>query len=108
MGRAKDAKGKGKKRQPGKPKRATSAYLYFLSHLRDQLKAQGKAIKIGDLAKEAAEKWHSMDSDTRWVLLPLHLQWDGNVRAILVSSAISLFFSRLTHVSPLFLLQKTL
>jgi len=67
MGRAKDAggKGKGKKRQPGKPKRATSAYLYFLSHLRDQLKAQGKSIKIGDLAKEAAEKWHAMDTDTR-------------------------------------------
>jgi len=66
MPRAMDkGKGKGKKRQPGKPKRATSAYLYFLSHLRDQLKAQGKSIKIGDLAKEAAEKWHSMDSDTR-------------------------------------------
>merc|ERR1719376_547648 len=66
MGRAKaNGKGKGKNRQPGKPKRATSAYLYFLSHLRDQLKAQGKSIKIGDLAKEAAEKWHSMDEETR-------------------------------------------
>ena len=68
MGRAKaNGKGKGKNRQPGKPKRATSAYLYFLSHLRDQLKAQGKSIKIGDLAKEAAEKWHAMDSDTRYI-----------------------------------------
>ena len=66
MGRAKTG-GKGKNRQPGKPKRATSAYLYFLSHLRDQLKAQGKSIKIGELAKEAAEKWHAMDSDTRYV-----------------------------------------
>jgi hypothetical protein len=64
MGRAK-AGAKGKQRQPGKPKRATSAYLYFLSHLRDQLKAQGKSIKIGELAKEAAMKWHAMDSDTR-------------------------------------------
>lgn len=59
------AGGRGKNRQPGKPKRATSAYLYFLSHLRDQLKAQGKSIKIGELAKEAAQKWHAMDSDTR-------------------------------------------
>ena len=64
MGRSK-ADAKGKKRQPGKPKRASSAYLYFLSHLRDQLKAQGKSIKIGELAKEAATKWHAMDSDTR-------------------------------------------
>ena len=89
MPRAMDkGKGKGKKRQPGKPKRATSAYLYFLSHLRDQLKAQGKSIKIGDLAKEAAEKWHSMDSDTRFVaqlmqttyclLLTVFFQWNGN------------------------------
>jgi len=53
------------KRQPGKPKRATSAYLYFLGHLRDQLKAQGKSMKIGDLAKEAAAKWANMDGKTR-------------------------------------------
>lgn len=57
--------GKKNKRQPGKPKRSTSAYLYFLSHLRDQLKSQGKSMKIGDLAKEAAGKWNVMDPKTR-------------------------------------------
>jgi len=66
MGRANGAsKGKGKNQKPGKPKRATSAYLYFLSHLRGQLKAQGKSIKIGELAKEAAAKWHGMDANMR-------------------------------------------
>ena len=30
-----------KARQPGKPKRASSAYFYFLSHLREEMKQQG-------------------------------------------------------------------
>ena len=64
MGRAK-GEGKGKSRQPGKPKRATSAYFYFLSHLRGQLKAQGKAVNIGELAKEAAQSWNAMDAASR-------------------------------------------
>jgi len=54
-----------KARQPGKPKRASSAYFYFLSHLREEMKQQGKSIKIGDLAKEAAVKWNGMDEETR-------------------------------------------
>lgn len=59
-----DARSK-KQSQPGKPKRSTSAYLFFMSHLRNQLKAQGKSMKVGDLAKEGSEKWHALDDIAR-------------------------------------------
>ena len=36
-----------KARQPGKPKRASSAYFYFLSHFREEMKQQGISYRIG-------------------------------------------------------------
>lgn len=62
MGRAKvDARGK-KVKDPNKPKRATSAYFFFLAHCREEAKKTGKSIsRIAEFTKEASEKWREMD-----------------------------------------------
>jgi len=62
MGRAKATARSGKKeKDPNKPKRATSAYFYFLAQCREDAKKAGKSIsKIAEFTKEASEKWREM------------------------------------------------
>ncbi|XP_060572760.1 high mobility group protein B3-like [Ruditapes philippinarum] len=64
MGRPKvDGRPGGKKaKDPNKPKRATSAYFYYLAHCREEAKKQGRSIsKIAEFTKEASEKWRNLN-----------------------------------------------
>lgn len=62
MGRPRvDGKAGKKVKDPNKPKRATSAYFYYLQHCREEAKKQGRSIsKIAEFTKEASEKWRQM------------------------------------------------
>lgn len=64
MGRAKAASKRTK--DENKPKRAVSAYFYYLQHCREELKKSGKSVsKIGEFTKECSEKWNSLDDDEK-------------------------------------------
>merc|ERR1712241_536999 len=50
-----------KAKDPNKPKRATSAYFFFLAQCRKDAAAAGKApTKIAEFTKEASEKWRAL------------------------------------------------
>lgn len=54
-------RGKKREKDPNKPKRATSAYFYFLSDCREEAKRKGKSIsKIAEFTKECSELWKNM------------------------------------------------
>lgn len=54
--------GQKKAKDPNKPKRATSAYFYFLAACREQAKKQGRSIsKIAEFTKECSVKWREMN-----------------------------------------------
>jgi len=67
MGRPKGALGKNSKKKvkdPNKPKRAISAYFYFLDNCRKEAAKSGnKPTKIAEFTKVASEKWKKL-SDT--------------------------------------------
>jgi len=70
MGRAKvDGRPGGKKaKDPNKPKRATSAYFYYLAFCREEAKKQGRSIsKIAEFTKEASEKWRNLNGKEKQV-----------------------------------------
>ncbi|CAL1526219.1 unnamed protein product, partial [Lymnaea stagnalis] len=69
MGRPKGSLGKNSKKKvkdANKPKRATSAYFYFLAQCRKEAAKAGKApTKIAEFTKEASEKWRSLTTDKK-------------------------------------------
>lgn len=68
MGRARlDGRpGLKKAKDPNKPKRATSAYFFFLAQCRENAKKAGRSIsKIAEFTKECSEEWRSMDAKTK-------------------------------------------
>ncbi|KAL4226745.1 hypothetical protein ACF0H5_014725 [Mactra antiquata] len=68
MGRAKvDGRPGGKKaKDPNKPKRATSAYFYYLAQCREEAKKAGRSLsKIAEFTKECSEKWRSLDGRSK-------------------------------------------
>lgn len=68
-GRPKGSLGKNSKKKvkdANKPKRATSAYFYFLAQCRKEAAKAGKApTKIAEFTKEASEKWRSLTSEKK-------------------------------------------
>lgn len=70
MGRPKlDGRPGGKKaKDPNKPKRAQSAYFYYLAACREEAKKQGRSIsRIAEFTKECSEKWRSMNGKDKKV-----------------------------------------
>ncbi|CAE1142392.1 HMGB3 [Acanthosepion pharaonis] len=70
MGRMKIEKGKRKKskkpKDVNKPKRATSAYFFYMASCRDQAKKAGKNVsKVAEFTKECSEKWKNLSSSQR-------------------------------------------
>lgn len=50
-----------RKAQLPRPKRATSAYVYFSQHYREMLKKEGRPVpRISEFGKECAAKWNVM------------------------------------------------
>jgi len=72
MGRMKLDKAGGKKRKmkkekdANKPKRATSAYFFFMANCREQAKKAGRnCSKVAEFTKECSEKWRNLSSAQR-------------------------------------------
>ncbi|BFZ10708.1 hypothetical protein BsWGS_13747 [Bradybaena similaris] len=69
MGRPKGALGKTSKKKVkdvNKPKRATSAYFYFLAQCRKEAAKAGKPpTKIAEFTKEASEKWKALPPEKK-------------------------------------------
>ncbi|NP_001298193.1 high mobility group protein B3-like [Biomphalaria glabrata] len=69
MGRPKGSLGKNSKKKVkdvNKPKRATSAYFFFLAQCRKEAAKAGKApTKIAEFTKEASEKWKALSADKK-------------------------------------------
>jgi len=67
MGRAKPDSRQGKKaKDPNKPKRATSAYFYYLAQCREDAKKAGRSLsKIAEFTKECSEKWRNLGKDKK-------------------------------------------
>lgn len=63
MGRPKaEGSRKRKAKDPNRPKRATSAYFFFLSKMREDSKKAGKPItKIAEFTKDCSAKWAKMN-----------------------------------------------
>jgi len=63
------ALGKNNKRKAkdlNKPKRATSAYFYFLAHCRKEAAKAGKPpTKIAQFTKECSEKWRNLNAENK-------------------------------------------
>lgn len=55
-------KRRGKKEQNG-PKRAKSAYLYFCTEKRDEVKASDPSLKATDITSRLGEMWNKLKSD---------------------------------------------
>jgi type IV secretory pathway VirB10-like protein len=69
MGRPKGALGKNSKKKVkdvNKPKRATSAYFFFLASCRKEAAKAGKPpTKIAEFTKDASEKWKALTPDKK-------------------------------------------
>merc|ERR1712227_715472 len=60
-----DEKKPRKKKEKTGPKRATSAYFYFLAEEREKIKAENPDIKITEISKIAGQMWKECDADRK-------------------------------------------
>ncbi|XP_060075409.1 high mobility group protein B3-like [Ylistrum balloti] len=59
-------KRKRKPKDANRPKRATSAYFFFLAHCRAEAKTTGRNVsKIAEFTKEASAQWRGMSDDAK-------------------------------------------
>uniref|UniRef100_A0A0B7A0T5 FACT complex subunit SSRP1 n=1 Tax=Arion vulgaris TaxID=1028688 RepID=A0A0B7A0T5_9EUPU len=58
--------GKGKDKDPNRPKRPQSAYFLWLNEHREQIKEENPGITIIDLSKRAGEMWKEVTDKTEW------------------------------------------
>ncbi|XP_033744913.1 high mobility group protein B3-like [Pecten maximus] len=59
-------KRKRKPKDANRPKRATSAYFFYLAHCRAEAKTTGRNVsKIAEFTKEASAEWRGMNGDAK-------------------------------------------
>ncbi|CAL1528533.1 unnamed protein product [Lymnaea stagnalis] len=58
--------GKGKDKDPNRPKRPQSAYFIWLNEHREQIKEENPGISVTDLSKRAGEMWKEVTDKTEW------------------------------------------
>ncbi|KAE8543313.1 non-histone chromosomal protein 6 [Cryptococcus deuterogattii 99/473] len=61
---ASDAKRRSKK-DPNKPKRALSAYMFFVQDYRERIKAENPEATFGDVGKLLGIKWREMNENEK-------------------------------------------
>ena len=54
-----------KKKEKVGPKRATSAYFYFLAEEREKIKADNPDIKITEISKIAGQRWKEIEAERK-------------------------------------------
>lgn len=56
--------GKGKDKDPNRPKRPQSAYFIWLNEHREQIKEEHPGISVTELSKKAGEMWKEVTDKT--------------------------------------------
>ncbi|KAI8058028.1 Non-histone chromosomal protein 6 [Syncephalis plumigaleata] len=54
-----------KAKDPNKPKRALSAYMFFANEHRETIKEENPGLSFGEIGKKLGETWKSMDDDSK-------------------------------------------
>mmetsp|Transcript_3130 Transcript_3130/g.9594 ORF Transcript_3130/g.9594 Transcript_3130/m.9594 type:complete len:200 (+) Transcript_3130:143-742(+) len=57
--------GKGKKRDPNRPKRALTPFMYFSKVRRPQVTEENPNIKFAEVGKRLGEEWKALDEEAR-------------------------------------------
>jgi structure-specific recognition protein 1 len=63
--KGKGGKKKKKSKDPNAPKGAVSAYMYFVSEMRPQVKEENPEMSFGELGKAVGKKWQVISSEEK-------------------------------------------
>ncbi|XP_034651407.1 FACT complex subunit Ssrp1 [Drosophila subobscura] len=55
-----------KKKDTGKPKRGTSAFMLWLNDTRESIKRENPGIKVTEIAKKGGEMWKELKDKSKW------------------------------------------
>ncbi|XP_033250662.1 FACT complex subunit Ssrp1-like [Drosophila miranda] len=55
-----------KKKDTGKPKRGTSAFMLWLNDTRESIKRENPGIKVTEIAKKVGEMWKELKDKSKW------------------------------------------
>ncbi|XP_016930367.2 FACT complex subunit Ssrp1 [Drosophila suzukii] len=55
-----------KKKDTGKPKRATTAFMLWLNDTRESIKKDNPGIKVTEIAKKGGEMWKELKDKSKW------------------------------------------
>ncbi|XP_017003111.2 FACT complex subunit Ssrp1 [Drosophila takahashii] len=55
-----------KKKDTGKPKRATTAFMLWLNDTRESIKKENPGIKVTEIAKKGGEMWKELKDKSKW------------------------------------------
>ncbi|XP_023173504.1 FACT complex subunit Ssrp1 [Drosophila hydei] len=55
-----------KKKDSGKPKRPTTAFMLWLNDTREQIKRDNPGIKVTEIAKKGGEMWKELKDKSKW------------------------------------------
>ncbi|XP_016974049.1 FACT complex subunit Ssrp1 [Drosophila rhopaloa] len=55
-----------KKKDTGKPKRATTAFMLWLNDTRESIKKDNPGIKVTEIAKKGGEMWRELKDKSKW------------------------------------------
>ncbi len=62
-----------KQKDPNKPKRPLSAYLYFCKEKRDKIKTKHPEWKLGEISKELGQAWKNLSEKEKNKYMDLHV-----------------------------------
>jgi hypothetical protein len=54
-----------KRRDPNKPKRPLSSFLYFCNDYRDKVRSENPDLKMGGVMKELGKLWKNLDNENK-------------------------------------------
>ena len=54
-----------KRRDPNKPKRPLSSFLYFCNDYRDKVRTENPDLKMGGVMKELGKLWKNLDNENK-------------------------------------------
>jgi hypothetical protein len=54
-----------KSKDPNKPKRALSAYMFFANEYRETVKEENPGLSFGEIGKKLGETWKAMSDESK-------------------------------------------
>mgnify|MGYP002883919075 CR=1 FL=1 len=58
-------KGKKKEKDPNAPKRAKTAYFFFMEEIRESVKSENPGMKLGEQMKEIGQQWRDLSESKK-------------------------------------------